>query len=78
MDTHCEVYSERASNISDLNDLAPFLDPRKTPPIIIERRVAIGLALRSTYVCLYYAPAPVGEAGALGGHRHPSSVRPSV
>ena len=26
----------------------------------------------------YYAPAPVGEAGALGGHRHPSSVRPSV
>ena len=26
----------------------------------------------------YYAPAPVGEAGALGGHRRPSSVRPSV
>ena len=26
----------------------------------------------------YYAPAPVGEAGALGGHRHPSFVRPSV
>ena len=26
----------------------------------------------------YYAPAPVGEAGTLGGHRHPSSVRPSV
>ena len=26
----------------------------------------------------YYAPAPVGEAGALGGHRHPSSVRLSV
>jgi len=25
-----------------------------------------------------YAPAPVGEAGALGGHRRPSSVRPSV
>jgi len=28
--------------------------------------------------CSCYAPAPVGEAGALGGHRHPSSVRPSV
>ena len=27
---------------------------------------------------IYYAPAPVVEAGALGGHRHPSSVRPSV
>ena len=26
----------------------------------------------------YYAPAPVGEAGALGGHRRPSSVCPSV
>jgi len=26
----------------------------------------------------YYAPAPVGEAGALGGHRRPSSVRLSV
>ena len=25
-----------------------------------------------------YAPAPVGEAGALGGHRRPSSVCPSV
>ena len=29
------------------------------------------------YVVYYYAPAPVGEAGALGGHRHPSSVCPS-
>ena len=29
-------------------------------------------------VFVYYAPAPVGEAGALGGHRIPSSVRPSV
>jgi len=27
--------------------------------------------------CCYYAPAPVGEAGALSGHRRPS-VRPSV
>jgi len=27
---------------------------------------------------IYYAPAPVGEAGALSGHRRPSSVRPSV
>ena len=27
---------------------------------------------------LYYAPAPIGEAGALGGHRCPSSVCPSV
>jgi len=26
----------------------------------------------------YYAPAPIGEAGALGGHRRLSSVRPSV
>ena len=26
----------------------------------------------------YYAPAPVGEAGALSGHRRPSSVCPSV
>jgi len=26
----------------------------------------------------YYAPAPVGEAGALGGHRRLSSVRLSV
>ena len=26
----------------------------------------------------YYAPAPVGEAGALGGHRRLSSVCPSV
>jgi len=27
--------------------------------------------------CCYYATAPVGEAGALSGHRRPS-VRPSV
>ena len=26
----------------------------------------------------YYAPAPVGEAGALGGHRRLSSIRLSV
>jgi len=26
----------------------------------------------------YYAPSPVGEVGALGGHRHLLSVRPSV
>jgi len=26
----------------------------------------------------YYAPAPVGEAGALGGHRRLSSVRLSI
>jgi len=29
-------------------------------------------------LCHYYAPAPVGEAGALGGHRRLSSVRLSV
>jgi len=27
---------------------------------------------------IYYAPAPVGEAGALSSHRRPSSVCPSV
>ena len=34
--------------------------------------------LRSGKRSHYYAPAPVGEAGALGGHRCLSSVCPSV
>jgi len=34
--------------------------------------------LRSGKRSHYYAPAPVGEAGALGGHRRLSSVCPSV
>ena len=32
----------------------------------------------TTHRITCYAPVPVGEAGALGGHRRPSSVRPSV
>ena len=40
--------------------------------------VVSGGVLRKKTRNVYYAPAPVGEAGALGGHRHPSSVRPSV
>ena len=31
--------------------------------------------MRSAQFVCYYAPAPVREAGTLGGHRHPSSVR---
>ena len=43
----------------------------------ISRRIFKLGAANARSLC-YYAPAPVGEAGALGGHRRLSSVCPSV
>jgi len=46
-----------------------------------DRAILQGVRISSAILkvaIFYYAPAPVEEAGALGGHRRPSSVRPSV
>ena len=46
--------------------------------VIELRNPDLSWTTRIAFIKSYYAPDPVGKAGALGGHRRLSSVRPSV